>query len=364
MIIQMAVEQIASSHLEDYLQLLVGQIRPFNYELGVKAAKLHSTLAKPPGSLGKLEEVASRLAGITGRVPPKVPNKPYLIVSAADHGVTTHRVTTAKTSMTEVVAKNLCRGQSVANAIARRVGVTVLILDVGVAGDIPKYPLLITKKVRRGTADFSVRPAMLRSEVLQAIFEGIQVANRLIARGCDLILIGEVGVGNTVSASALISTFTACETRTAVDLGFGLEDKVSQTKMELVQQALEVHAPNPRDSLDVLAKIGGLEIASMVGIMAACAAHRIPCVLDGMIAIAAALAANALQPDITQFLLASTLSPEPGAKHALDYLHLEPILDLNMRLGEGSASLLATPIIQSSAHVMNEVVHYREHELG
>ena len=320
------------------------------------AAQAHlDRLTKPPGSLGRLEELVVTLAGITGRVDAPVDRR-AIVVAAADHGVARRGVSAYPTEVTPQMVGNFVAGGAAINTFATAVGARLVVVDVGVAAPIPLVEApgptggsLVEARIRAGTGDMTVEPAMTTDEALQAIAVGRQLVAGLAADGLDLLGIGEMGIGNTTAASALAAVFTGLPIDAVTGHGTGVDDDGRRRKVEAIRRAIELHAPDPSDPIGVLAAIGGLEIAALVGLIAEAAIRRLPIVLDGFITGAAALAATALAPAIAPRLIAGHRSSEPGHAIVLEHLGLRPVLELDLRLGEASGAALAMGIIVAAA---------------
>ena len=251
------------------------------------------------------------------------------------------------------------------NAIAKTVGARVSVLDVGVAGEVERHPLLRAAKVRRGTGDLSRGPAMSREEAARAVMAGAGVAEELVeSGGVDLLVTGDMGIGNTTPAACLISAFTGSPPEETTGRGTGIDDETLKLKVNVVVEALELHEPNPKDPLGVLAQIGGLEHAGIAGVILTGAVYGIPVILDGVVSDSAALVARALAPHSTGYVIAGHRSAEPGARIVLQSMELEPLLDLNMRLGEGTGGLLAVPLVQAAARTLEEMATIEEIGIG
>ena len=344
---------------------LVAEATPPDEGAAAEAGQRHLALAKPPGSLGRLEELGARLAGMAGECPPPVPESPAVVVCAGDHGVLGRGVSPWPQEVTAAMVRNFCTGGAAVNAIARTVGARVSVLDVGVAGELERHPALRGAKVRPGTDDLSRGPAMGREEAARAVLAGAGVAEELVeSGGVDLLVTGDMGIGNTTPAAALISAFTGRPPEETTGRGAGVDDETFGLKVGVVREALERHAPEPGDRLGVLAAVGGLEHAAIVGLILMGAACGVPVVLDGVVSNAAALAASALAPDSVGCMVAGHLSAEPGARIALDSLGLQPLLDLDMRLGEGTGGLLAVPLIQAAAPALGGMATLQELGFG
>ena len=339
--------------LEDRVLELAAEVPPVD-EIAVREAReRHLGLAKPPGSLGRLEELGARLAGMAGECLPPVPENPAVLVCAGDHGVLERGVSPWPQTVTAAMVGNFCDGGAAVNAIAKSVGARVSVLDVGVAGELEGHPLLRTANVRRGTDDLSRGPAMSREEVARAIMAGAGMAEELIeSGGVDLLVTGDMGIGNTTPAACLISAFTASPPEATTGRGTGIDDETLKLKVNVVGEALGLHAPDPRDPLGVLAAVGGLEHAAIVGVILIGAVYGVPVILDGVVSNSAALVASALVPHSAGYLVAGHCSAELGARIVLEYLELEPLLDLGMRLGEGTGGLLAVPLVQVAARAL------------
>ncbi len=330
-------------------------IEPLDRAAMREARERHDRLVKPRGSLGQLEDLAEQLAGLARTASPPIPDRAAVAIFAGDHGVHRHGVSPWPQEITAAMVGTFLNGRAVINAIAKQTGATVRVVDVGVATDLPDHPRLLGHRVRAGTDDLSTAPAMTRSEAIQAIEVGIQIAHELVAQGHNCLLTGDMGIANTTPAAALVAAFTGASPEDATGRGTGIDDSTWTTKVAVVRQALDLHRPELDDPVGVLAALGGLEHAATVGYLLGAAALRTPVILDGVAAAAAAIVAASLAPDATGAFIAGHLSQEPAAQLALDKLALRPLLDLRMRLGEGTGASLALPIVQSAARVMHEV---------
>jgi nicotinate-nucleotide--dimethylbenzimidazole phosphoribosyltransferase len=333
-------------------------IGPPDREAATAARERQERLTKPSGSLGVLEDLSVQLAGLAGQCPPPVPEPAAVAVFAADHGVHAQRVTPWPQEVTAQMVANFLAGGAAVNAIAAQAGAEVCVVDVGVAASLPPAPGLLPRKVRPGTADFTTGPAMSREEAQQAVEVGIETARDLYAAGNRCLVTGDMGIANTTASAALVAAFTGADAQQVTGRGTGIDDQAFARKVAVVRQALERHQPDPADPLGVLAAVGGLEHAALAGFLLGAAALRVPVVLDGVIAGAAALAARAFAQDVVNCLVAGHLSTEPGARRALAALNLRPLLDLGLRLGEGTGAALALPIVQSAARVLRDVATF------
>jgi nicotinate-nucleotide--dimethylbenzimidazole phosphoribosyltransferase len=351
--------------LEDRVMELAAEAPPPDEGAVAEAGRRHLALAKPPGSLGRLEELGARLAGMAGEYPPPVPESPAVVVCAGDHGVLGRGVSPWPREVTAAMVRNFCAGGAAVNAIAETVGARVSVLDVGVATELERHPSLRGAKVRPGTNDLSRGAAMDREEAARAVLAGAGVAEELVeSGGVDLLVTGDMGIGNTTPVAALVSAFTGRPPEETAGRGTGVDDETYELKLGVVREALERHAPDPADPLGVLAAVGGLEHAAIVGLILMGAACGVPVVLDGVVSNAAALAARALAPDSVGYMVAGHLSAEPGARITLDSLGLQPLLDLDMRLGEGTGGLLAFPLVVAAARILGGMATLEELGFG
>jgi nicotinate-nucleotide--dimethylbenzimidazole phosphoribosyltransferase len=317
------------------------------------------SLTKPQGSLGKLEELARLIAVIQGRVPPRLGRK-VLFVFAADHGITEEGVSAYPREVTAQMTHNFLGGGAAINVLARHHDVDTEIVDVGVDYDFIRSSGLRSCKIRRGTANFTHGPAMTRGEAARAVDLGIHLA-REAAREKNLFLLsaGDMGIGNTSSAAAILCAITGAAPAKVVGRGTGIDDVTLERKIAAVASGLEINRPDANDSLDVLAKVGGLEIGAITGVILGAAALRIPMVLDGFIAGAAALLAQGISPHVRDILIASHLSAEEGHRALLNQLKLTPILDLKLRLGEGTGACILMGLIEAAVKIMGEMATFK-----
>jgi len=342
--------------LEDRVRELAEDVEAADTSAAEAARERHLALAKPPGSLGRLEGLGARLAGMAGESPPPVPENPAVVVCAGDHGVLARGVSPWPREVTATMVRNFCSGGAAVNALARTVGARLSVLDVGVASELDRHPMLRAAKVRPGTDDLSRRPAMEREEAARAVMAGAGVAEELISSGgADLLVTGDMGIGNTTPAACLSAAFTGRPAEEITGRGSGIDDATLELKIRVIKEALELHAPDPEDSLGTLAALGGLEHAALAGVILAGAVYGVPVVLDGVVSNSAALAAHAFAPACVDYVISGHRSTEPGASIALESLGLAPLLDLEMRLGEGTGGLLAVPIVQAAARVLGEM---------
>ncbi|WFE61552.1 nicotinate-nucleotide--dimethylbenzimidazole phosphoribosyltransferase [Micromonospora sp. WMMD712] len=368
------------------LHTTIAAIRPLDEPAMVAAGELHGRLTKPAGSLGVLEELSVRLAGLARACPPPLPEPAAVAIFAGDHGVHAQGVTPWPQEVTAQMIGNFLAGGAVVNAFARQAGASVTVVDVGVATPLPpavpaqadgppagadggpgggtggpggaRAPRLVAANVRPGTRDLAVTAALTRDEALAAVETGIRIARELIDAGAGILLTGDMGIGNTTPAAALVAAFTGVDPAEATGRGTGVDDPTYARKIGVVRAALARHAPDPTDPLGVLAAVGGLEHAALAGLILGAAARRVPVLLDGVIAVSAALAAVAFAPDAVGALVAGHRSAEPGATVGLRHLGLDPLIDLGLRLGEGTGALLALPVVTGAVRVLHEVATF------
>jgi nicotinate-nucleotide--dimethylbenzimidazole phosphoribosyltransferase len=331
-------------------------IPPFCHEMVEEARAYLDQLTKPPGSLGRLEEVAVELAGMTGELHPRV-TPPGVLVFAADHGIVEEGVSAYPAEVTAQMVYNFANGGAAINVFSRRIDALLEIVDVGVAVPIEDERVIV-KKVRYGTGNFAKTEAMTPEEAEQALHVGYERAARIIGQGARTFIAGEMGIGNTTAASALLATLTDEPLEHIVGKGTGIAAERLVHKQEVIRQALALHRPDPAKPIEWLAKIGGLEIAAMAGAMLAAAERRTPILLDGFICTVAALVARQFAPNVTDYMIAGHRSEEPGHRIALGLLGKEPLIDLRMRLGEGSGAAVAFPLLASAAAMVSEMATF------
>jgi nicotinate-nucleotide--dimethylbenzimidazole phosphoribosyltransferase len=339
--------------LEDTLK----QIRPLDRSIERVAQERLDSLTKPQGSLGRLEQIARRIAVIQGKVPPQLGRK-LLFVFAADHGVTQEGVSAYPKDVTAQMTYNFLNGGAAINVLARHCGVDTEVVDVGVDHEFAAARGLRDCKVRLGTANFARGPAMTRDEAVRAVELGIQLAQEAAAENLFLLGAGDMGIGNTSSAAAILCALTGSAPTDAAGRGTGIDDATLERKIAAIQRGLDLNQPDAHDPIDVLAKVGGLEIGAIIGVILGAAAFHIPMVLDGFISGAAALLAQRLNPLVRDVLFASHLSAERGHQLMLDELKLTPVLDLQMRLGEGTGACLLMGLIEAAVKIIAEMATF------
>jgi nicotinate-nucleotide--dimethylbenzimidazole phosphoribosyltransferase len=342
----------------DLLETTVGGIAAPDAHARDAARDRLDRMTKPRGSLGRVEDLAATLAAIAGTCPPPVPEPAAVAVFAGDHGVHAQGVTPWPQEVTAQMVANFTGGGAVVNAFARQLGVEVQVVDVGVAAPLDPVPGLLPRKVAPGTADMTAGPAMTRDQARAALETGVEVARDLVAAGNRCLLTGDMGIANTTAAAALVCAFTGADPADVTGRGTGVDDATLVRKTDVVRRALDLHRPGPADPLGALAAVGGFEHAGLAGLVLGAAALRVPVLLDGVSAGAAALVAAALAPDAVGYCLAGHRSVEPGSALASASLGLEPLLDMGMRLGEGTGALLALPLLQGAARALTDVATF------
>ncbi len=340
------------------LQETIDNVRPLDSEAMQQAAERQDQLTKPPGSLGVLEELSIRLAGIQGRPLPAISRK-VIIVMAADHGVVSEGISAFPQEVTPQMVANFAAGGAGINVLSRHSGAEVRVVDMGVATPVD-IPGVIDRKVRPGTANMVNGPAMSRDEAVACIEAGIEVAEAEIEAGADLLGTGEMGIGNTTPSSAILTVFSGADIAQATGRGTGIDTGGLHLKREVIRRAIERNQPDSGDAIDVLAKVGGLEIGGLAGVILGAAANRVPVVIDGFISSAAALVAARLCPAARDYMIASHVSVEPGHKLLLEELGLKPMLFMDMRLGEGTGAALASGLVEASARVLSEMATFAD----
>ncbi len=341
------------------LEELIYQIQPLDDSAMQAARNRQNMLTKPQGSLGRLEELSILLAGMMANPFPSVERK-AVIVMAADHGVALEGVSAYPPEVTMQMVLNFLRGGAAINVLARQVGARVTVVDIGVAADFDSAPGLIQRKVMPGTQNLATGPAMKRAEAEQALQVGVNIFIEEYARGLDIVATGDMGIGNTTPSAAIASVMTGLPVAQVTGRGTGVDDAGLAHKIRIIEQALRVNQLDASDALDVLCKVGGLEIAGLAGVMIAAASRRVPVVVDGFISTAAAMIAVGLAPSVRDYLISAHQSVEIGHQAMLKHLKLKPVLDLNLRLGEGTGAALAFHLIEASTRILREMATFGE----
>jgi nicotinate-nucleotide--dimethylbenzimidazole phosphoribosyltransferase len=343
------------SRFDEVLQ----SVQPVDKTMLEQARLRHDQLTKPLGSLGILEEVGIRLAAIYSTVKPKITAK-GVVVFAADHGVVDAGVSAYPKAVTEQMMLNFLRGGAAINVLSQTHGVDMMVVDVGVDADFPDHPTLLKRKVARGTKNMLTAPAMTHEELRQALEAGIEAANLMIDKGVNLIAGGDMGIGNTTSATAVISVLTGLSVAELTGRGTGVDDAGLQRKIDVIEKALILHKVNREEPLELLRCVGGLELAALTGFYVACAARNVAIVLDGFVSHAAALIAVTLNPNIKDYLFASHTSQNELHRKRFEMLGVKPLFSFTLRLGEGTGAVLAMPVIESAAAILASMSTFAE----
>lgn len=341
----------------DSLPNALNQIRPVDQASMLDAQAHMDRQTKPQGSLGRLEEFARRYIAMTGRDQCR---KKAVVTFAADHGIASEGVSAFPREVTAQMVDNFLNGGAAINALARHAGAEVIVVDIGVDHDFAAAEGLLRKKIAYGTANFRCGPAMTRDQALRSLHIGIEIAGFCKQNRIELVGTGEMGIANTTSSAAIASLFTGLEVARVTHRGTGIDDATLQHKIRVIEEALLLNRPDPRDPIDVLAKVGGFEIGGIAGLVIGCAMERIPVVVDGFISTAGALIAAELQPRVKDYLFAAHRSVEIGHGHLLERLGQQPILDLGMRLGEGTGAVLAMQVIEAALRAYREIATFSD----
>jgi nicotinate-nucleotide--dimethylbenzimidazole phosphoribosyltransferase len=340
------------------LEKTLAKIQGLNLEAIAACQERLDNLTKPPGSLGVLEDLAKKLAGITGNPRPALGAK-SIAVMAGDHGVVAEGVSAFPQEVTPQMVYNFINQGAAINVLANHVGARVVVVDVGVAAEV-SHPQLISKKVKLGTDNMAKGPAMSKEEAVRAVEAGIEIANQEVAAGATLLGTGDMGIGNTTPSSAILAACSSISLDDLVGRGTGINDEGLALKKQAIAKALEVNKPDPEDGIDLVSKVGGLEIAAIAGLIIGAAANRVPVVIDGFIAGAGALVAARLSRESVNYMIPSHVSAEPGHKLALELLGLKPMLYMEMRLGEGTGAALAISLVEAAAKIVNEMATFAD----
>jgi nicotinate-nucleotide--dimethylbenzimidazole phosphoribosyltransferase len=345
--------------LEKQLRERLATIQGLKKEFFVRAQERLDQLTKPRGSLGHLEEIARRYVAMVENIRPGIREK-IIYTFAGDHGVTAEGVSAYPKDVTPQMVYNFLRKGAAINVLAGHAGAKVVVVDIGVDHSFEPEEGLVIRKVARGTGNMARGPAMSREQALQAISVGLEMADNAKSRKADLVGTGEMGIGNTTPSSAILAALTGFPVNQVTHRGTGIDNVGLVRKVKIIEKALEVNSPDPKDPLDVLSKVGGFEIAGIAGLIIGCAGHRIPVVVDGFISTAGAMIAVALNPRVREYLFASHKSVEVGHQFMWEYIGQKPILDLSLRLGEGTGAALAMSLIEASVKILNEMATFAE----
>jgi nicotinate-nucleotide--dimethylbenzimidazole phosphoribosyltransferase len=341
------------------LQDIIARIQRLDEAAMAVAKARQNTLTKPAGSLGRLEELSIQLAGITGKEIPVISDK-VIVTMAGDHGVVAEGVSAFPQEVTPQMVLNFLRGGAAINVLARHVGARITIVDMGVAADMEPHPSLIVKKVAYGTANMTKGPAMTREQAEQAVLAGVEVVKAEIAKGLDIVGTGDMGIGNTTPSAAIAAALTGVEPAKLAGRGTGVDDAGLKRKIDAIERALAVNRPDPKDGLDVLAKVGGFEIGGLAGVILGAAAARKPVMVDGFISTAAAMIAVTIAPAVRPYLISAHRSQEYGHSQMVEWLGLKPLVDLDFRLGEGTGAALGISFAEAACKILAEMATFTE----
>lgn len=339
------------------IQRIINEITKVDSDFMNKAQGRLDNLTKPRGSLGRLEELAKLVVGITRKDNPSLTNK-VIFTLAADHGVADEGVSAFPKEVTAQMVYNFLNAGAGINVLAKHVGARVVVADMGVCVDLEAKDGLVVKKINYGTKNIAQGPAMTREEVIKSIEAGVEVFEDEFKKGIDIIGTGDMGIANTTSSSAIASVFTGASIEDVTGKGTGIDDDAFSQKVEVIKKAINVNNPDSEDPIDVLSKVGGFEIGGLIGIILAAASRKVPVVIDGFISGVAALLAYKLEPKVKNYMIASHCSVEQGHKIVLDYIGLKPVLDLNLRLGEGTGAALGINIVEAGIKILNEMATF------
>jgi len=341
------------------LASIIKRIQPIDRGLMEEAQKRLDSLTKPQGSLGRLEELAKKVVGITGERRPSVDQK-VIVVMAGDHGIVEEGVSAYPKEVTAQMVLNFVRGGAGINVLARHVGARVVIVDMGVAADLGKESHIVSKKIDYGTRNFLKGPAMTRDEAIQSIEAGIEVVEEIRKEKLDILGIGDMGIGNTTPSSAIIAVLSGCSAREVTGRGTGIDDETFNRKIQVIEKGISINMPDPGDAIDVLSKVGGFEIGGLAGCVLAAAAYRVPIVIDGFISMAGALIATELAPVAKEYIIASHISQEIGHRLMLERMNLNPLFDLHLRLGEGTGAALGMSMVEAGVKILKEMATFAD----
>ena len=343
----------------DKLRRIINMIEPLDEAATAQAQARQDMLTKPPGSLGRLEELAIRIAGIQRQAKPRVNDK-AIITMAGDHGVVAEKIGNWPQEVTAQMVANFLRGGAGINVLSRQVGARMVVVNMGVAGDLKPGTGLVWREIDRGTRNMTLGPAMTGQQAQRSIETGIEIVEAELDRGLDIVGTGDMGIGNTTASSAICAAIIGAPVAEVTGRGTGLTDEQLTRKIGAIEKALAVNKPDPSQPLEVLAKVGGFEIGGLAGVMLAAAAHRVPVVLDGFISGAAALIATSLAPAVKDVLIPAHLSTEPGHPAVLRHLGLKPLLELDLRLGEGTGAALGMFLAEAAVRLLVEMATFDE----
>jgi len=343
----------------DSLDKVLKSIKPLDSLAMTAARRRQDNLTKPRGSLGRLEELSIQIAGITGKATPEIKHK-AVITMAADHGVVAEGVSLYPQEVTRQMVFNFLRGGAGINVLAKQTGTRVIVVDMGVIGGFEPLPGLVCKMIDFGTKDMAKGPAMTRQQAIDSIEAGIEIVQAEKSKGLDIVGTGDMGIGNTTASSAIFAAISGQSVEKLTGRGAGVDDKQLAHKVSVIKKALSINQPDPQDPLDVLAKVGGFEIGGLAGVILGGAANRVPVVIDGFISGAAALIATGLSPAVKDYLIAAHVSAEAGHKSLLNFIGLKPLLNLDMRLGEGTGAVLGIFLAEAAVRTLSQMATFGE----
>ncbi|MFZ3106020.1 MAG: nicotinate-nucleotide--dimethylbenzimidazole phosphoribosyltransferase [Candidatus Hydromicrobium sp.] len=343
----------------DRLQETIAKIKKPDSGLMKQVQARLDSLTKPRGSLGRLEELAKQIVSITANLSPRIEKK-AIIVMTADHGVVEEGISAYPREVTPQMVYNFLNGGAAINVLARHIGAEVLIVDVGVAADFQEHQSLMLKKIDYGTKNMVKGHAMTDEQAVKSLEVGIEAAEEMIKKGCDIIATGDMGIGNTTASSAIAAVICRTDVESVTGYGTGIDDRCLENKINVIKKAISVNKPDAADGIDVLSKVGGFEIGGIAGIILGCASGRTPVVIDGFISGAGALIAAAISPDSTNYMIASHCSAEKGHRIVLNRLGLKPLFDFDMRLGEGTGAAIGINIVEASVKILSEMATFSQ----
>lgn len=341
------------------LENIISCIQPLDQKAMADALARQDLLTKPQGSLGRLEKLSIQVAGITGQARPKIQHK-VVTVMAGDHGVVEEGVSAFPQEVTPQMVLNFLYGGAAINVLSRHVGARVVIVDMGVASPMEAHPQLISRKVALGTKNIAKGPAMTRAQAEESILSGVEIVEAEIAKGLDILATGDMGIGNTTPSAAIACVVTGMSPNAIVGRGTGVDDEGLHRKILAVEHALNINKPDVQDGLDILSKVGGFEIGGLAGAILGAAANHRPVVIDGFISTAAAIIAATIAPQVKEYLIAAHCSQELGHRLMMEWLGVTPLLDMHMRLGEGTGAALAMSVVEASCKILDEMATFGE----
>ncbi len=344
--------------MSKFIDETINKILPLDKQAIAAAKARQDSLTKPQGSLGRLEELSIQLAGIQGNAQPQIKHK-AIITMAGDHGVVAEKVGNWPQEVTVQMVQNFLAGGAGINVLSRQIGARVIFVDMGVASDVNNAGLL-SRKIAKGTQNIALGPAMTLAQAEKAVVTGIEIINAEINKGLDIVGTGDMGIGNTTPSSAICSVFSGRSPAEVTGRGTGIDEAQLQHKIEVIERALAVNKPDAKNPLEVLAKVGGFEIGGLAGVMLGAASQKVPVMVDGFISGAAAMVAVALAPQVKDYLIAAHVSAERGHRLMLHSLGLKPLVDMEMRLGEGTGAALGIFLAEAACRILSEMATFGE----